>query len=459
MDLARHDLDKLAHAALAAFDFDFKRGKKKQKQKERPGRLSSIMATLKLAVPGKSSKKCSASPPPTLLALNDNRLPAEILSQIVSEITQDFVFSNDPQHNSEIRTVLALLRTSRLLRSETEKQLYRHPLRIYVNERKMTDCGLTEDWCAECIAAFARKMMGLPLGKWPSLEVVFAPTVHKRIVDARVAKIKSEFEGEGEESSADRSLAVRVEFRKAIRATYHNSVSLAGCLKFLQYWGCCPRAKIDDRDIKVKGLRMSHVRKRRQLMAARGGVDKALKHCRDWVLGHRFEHWHIPTSKLPFNFDFTFESCPEACTAPEQQDLLPVWNLRWVCQLLSPWIPKVIKRPLLKQVRLPALMSVCAETRDISAFPPYQHRSDRLAIYFQHDLEEHWIKENAFGPSSGRFIGAAWRYRNTRDWYLASAPYRAAPALLRRGDLTVLRISTVEPGGRWRAKYLVVGQQ
>ena len=114
---------------------------------------------------------------PTLPALSGYRLPAETVSHILSYIVADgYQVSNDPAHDSESFNpeISALLKASINIKNELLRQIFAQPLRIYISNGK--DCGCNEEWQNAAIdTPLIKKLTRLPLHRWPSVTVTFAP--------------------------------------------------------------------------------------------------------------------------------------------------------------------------------------------------------------------------------------------------------------------------------------------
>ncbi len=121
-----------------------------------------------------SLQDISQDVPPTLLALNNYRLPTEIFSQIISHLVPDGLqISNDPACDSDMTTIRALLKTSIKVKHEMLHQIFRYPLRIHISNGKI--CGCTRIIRGKS-TLLLKKISHLPLYRWTSVMISFAPT-------------------------------------------------------------------------------------------------------------------------------------------------------------------------------------------------------------------------------------------------------------------------------------------
>ncbi|KIX95289.1 uncharacterized protein Z520_08806 [Fonsecaea multimorphosa CBS 102226] len=115
---------------------------------------------------------------PTLLQLNDYKLPVEIISHIISFFVPDagLCISNDPEYDADLDTVRALLKTSLNIKHEALQLIFRKPLNVYITSGKRCGCSGTL-YESTLISDFhpLKRLVFLPLVKWKEVRVCFAP--------------------------------------------------------------------------------------------------------------------------------------------------------------------------------------------------------------------------------------------------------------------------------------------
>jgi hypothetical protein len=120
---------------------------------------------------------------PTLLGLDSYRLPAEIISQILSYLVPDGLqISNDPARESDIQTIRSLLKTSIAIKHELLRHIFRQPLFIYITNGKVCGCNRIygRGWDEPVSTLLLKKISHLPLHRWPSITICFAPNSQEK---------------------------------------------------------------------------------------------------------------------------------------------------------------------------------------------------------------------------------------------------------------------------------------
>ncbi|KAJ9603510.1 Trehalose-6-P synthase/phosphatase complex synthase subunit [Cladophialophora chaetospira] len=114
---------------------------------------------------------------PTLLQLNNFQLPPEIISQVIACIIPHGLYiSNDPD-KSNFEVIRALLKTSVATQKETQRQVFRKPLNIFIASGKKCGCSemqvdnFPQAWLS---SRLVYTVVSLPLAKWPSINIYLA---------------------------------------------------------------------------------------------------------------------------------------------------------------------------------------------------------------------------------------------------------------------------------------------
>ncbi|OQV02930.1 hypothetical protein CLAIMM_08043 [Cladophialophora immunda] len=119
------------------------------------------------------------SNPPTLLQLNNFKLPNEIISQVISGFVPHagLCISNDPDYDADLDTIRRLLKTSLDVKQETLRQIFNKPLNVYITNGKRCDCfRMREDSPAGSSSVHPlNRLVYLPLIRWKEVKICFAP--------------------------------------------------------------------------------------------------------------------------------------------------------------------------------------------------------------------------------------------------------------------------------------------
>ncbi|KAJ9603504.1 hypothetical protein H2200_011690 [Cladophialophora chaetospira] len=118
-------------------------------------------------------------------ASEQTKLPAEVISHIISFfVAGGLTFSTDPQHESDVATIRALLATNLQIKRETLRQIYHQPLFINITNACSCGCFAVEvDRQPVHEVTIVKKILYLPLQKWPELVIRFIPTKRATMCD------------------------------------------------------------------------------------------------------------------------------------------------------------------------------------------------------------------------------------------------------------------------------------
>ena len=165
--------------------------------------------------------------PQTTIAPMDNgdhdnpqtqQIPSDIIVEIISCVVADGLgISNDPAAaDVNIKNIQSLLKTTRAVSRETFRQVFRHPLHLYLFSVKTCPCEIAGGWVIApqgCSVIDHLRLLGLPLYKWTEL------AVHFNLNACEVSKPPRLPNTESAEKSQEREASRRLE--DALSRLYH----------------------------------------------------------------------------------------------------------------------------------------------------------------------------------------------------------------------------------------------
>lgn len=124
----------------------------------------------------------------------DCKVPDEILLKIIDLFVPStgICISNDPDQDTDIRTVRALLQTSKKIKGEILRRTFRNPLNVYITNGKRCRCQTLGAGRAKNIyrAPLGKIFRRLPLHRWSEVLVRFVPDVLRTARESCILEVQ-----------------------------------------------------------------------------------------------------------------------------------------------------------------------------------------------------------------------------------------------------------------------------
>ena len=374
---------------------------------------------------GSNSQDKTRDTSATLLALNNYRIPTEIVSQILSNLVPDGLrLSNDPACESDMTTVRALLNTSIRIKHEMLRHIFRHPLHIHISNGEICDC---ERMRKGEIPLLIQKVSHLPLHRWLSVTVCFAPTTQE--VSCAVDHGSASYATFLEAPAAEHQGPSGWEFMKAVDCVIRQSHQIGDALRF----HCQPQR-------------------------------------RQWVYsGHR--HRTIPSLTFdcydPYIRDGTLDTNfifrdPKRINNEFGNREIPIWEMTMIFHLVETWRWTSHGDPF-QEIKLPPKIAVPVWNGSFQTLGSFQTEiafpqgPERHTAQLAEDYSLWWQSKVAY-PDRPRNLAhrLVMRHYQGMDWYLSMAPLIQNSTSRTIAGTSVLRLEVSEldsEAGRGRVEH------
>ena len=304
----------------------------------------------------------TTSDPETLSQPNNLRLPAEVISEIISYFVDDGLeISTDPSRESDMATIHALMATNLQVKRETLRQIYSQGLWINIVDGVSCGCAeVTLDKFNVHKVTSIKKILNLPLQKWPGVIVRFVPTGSPRVCDVR----RSTYYRSNDPTD--------IKFDNAIDCIVRQSDNLARFLRFPYH--PTQRYSRDPEDQYMEKIFLTTLALRYTPIPVKSRTKP---------------------EKCPLNFILFFHGCEETLSANASRNV-PLWEWYTVCRLLHHWSwSRIVSNR--NQIRLPQLMGAAFVPGRCSVTDPviqecFPGNPQKLTDHFRHLFWQWWTE-------------------------------------------------------------------